>query len=61
MLDDKDLKRLSIIENALLSASCYINDNIDAICDDDYLRESETVLSEVNKALDVIRMVINEK
>ena len=42
-----------IIEAALLEASDYIADNIEAICDDDYLEISENVLSKVNDALDI--------
>lgn len=50
---------LKEIEEALLSASDYIKDNIDAICDDDYMEESEAVLARVNAALDLIRNAIN--
>lgn len=44
-----------IIDAALLASSHYISDSIEAICNDDYLRESEEVLSQVNDALDLLR------
>lgn len=50
-----DQNQAKIIEAALLEASDYIADNIEAICDDDYLETSEDVLSKVNEALDIFR------
>lgn len=44
-----------LIEQALLASSYYIVDNISAICDDDYLEESENVLGQVDSALDLLR------
>ena len=49
--------QLSVIEDALLSSSFYISNNIDAICDEDYLHESERVLAEVNNALNTINSI----
>lgn len=48
-----------LIEEALLASSYYIADNIDAICDDDYLEESEDVLSQVDSALDLLRSLMS--
>lgn len=45
----------AIIDAALLAASDYITECIDAICDDEYLEESEEVLAQVNEALDLLR------
>ena len=47
--------QVEVIEAALLASSDYISDNIEAICDDNYLEESEEVLSQVNYALDLLR------
>ena len=47
--------QVEVIEAALLVSSDYIADNIKAICDDDYLEESEDYLSQVNDALDLLR------
>ena len=44
-----------MIDAALLAASDYITDSIEAICDDEYLEESEGVLAQVNEALDLLR------
>ena len=45
----------AIIDAALLAASDYITESIDAICDDEYLEEREEVLAQVNEALDLLR------
>ena len=44
-----------MIDAALLAASDYITNSIEAICDDEYLEESEGVLAQVNEALDLLR------
>lgn len=46
---------IKTVEKALLSASFYIKDNMDAIGDEDYLKESEEVLLLVNDSLRKIR------
>lgn len=50
-----------IIEAALLASSDYIADNIEAICDEDYLEESDDILSQVNEALDLLRSLREDK
>ena len=47
--------QVEAIEAALLVSSDYIADNIEAICDDDYLKESKDVISQVKDALDLLR------
>ncbi len=47
--------QIEIIDAALLASSHYITDSIEAICEDDYLWESEEILSQVNNALDLLR------
>ena len=44
-----------IIEDALLSAIYYIGDSAEAICDSDYLVETDLVLNELNNALELLR------
>lgn len=48
-------KAINTIEDALLSASFYIKDNLDAICDEDYWQETNDLLLLVEKALDLIK------
>lgn len=57
MMENKNKSQLSVIEDALVSASIYISNNIEAICDEDYLQESEQILAEVNNALDILKMI----
>ena len=47
--------QIVMIDAALLAASDYITQSIEAICDDEYLEESEEVLAQVNEALDLLR------
>ena len=56
-MENKNKSQLSVIEDALVSASIYISNNIEAICDEDYLQESEMILAEVNNALDILKMI----
>ncbi len=53
-------KQTEFIEVALLAASDYIANNIEAICDEDYLDESDCVLLKVNEALDLLRTLKDE-
>jgi len=48
-------KQATIFDAALLAASDYIAESIEAICDDYYLEESERILDQVNEALDLLR------
>lgn len=50
----------NLIEDALVSASFYISSSIDAICDEDYLRESENLLTQVNSALELLKAIKNK-
>lgn len=47
--------QVEVIEAALLASSDYIYENIEAICDDDYLEKSEVVLSQVSGAWNLLR------
>ena len=47
--------QITMIDAALLAASDHITNSIEAICDDEYLEESEVVLAQVNEALDLLR------
>lgn len=51
----------TILEEALLAADDYIADNLDAICDDDYLAYSDDVLARVDEALDLLRRLRAEQ
>ncbi len=48
-------KAINAIEDALLSASFYIKDNMDAICDENYWQETNDLLLKVGKALNLIK------
>jgi regulator of sigma D len=47
--------QLEKIKNALLSAFSYIDNDIEAICDEDYLAEAQQVLSQIEEALTLIK------
>lgn len=50
-------KQLSKIEEALLSACHYIHNEIDSICDDDYLQESIAVFESINNAIELLQTI----
>lgn len=50
-------KQLSKIEEVLLSACHYINNEIDSICDDDYLQESIAVCESINNAIELLQTI----
>jgi len=50
-------KQLSKIEEALLLACHYINNEIDTICDDDYLQESIAVFESINNAIELLQTI----
>lgn len=47
--------QFSIIEKALISAIDYIDDSAEAICDSNYLAETDSVLTDLNYALELLR------
>lgn len=50
-------KQLSTISNALTTACNYLYDNLDVICDEDYYKETLSVLKEIEYAKEVLKNI----
>ncbi|MBR1521428.1 MAG: hypothetical protein IJ635_09350 [Bacteroidaceae bacterium] len=48
-------EQISIISDALASAYNHLYNDLDAICDDDYYEEVQSVLNEIERANEILK------